>query len=256
MQANGTIKQNTVNAGSTLVQLLRIDLEAFLAANEELMFNERDLQVRVATWLRDSGHYDDVDMEYAVPKKELKERGVEMKTPSFPWDNDLSIDVVVEKNDEYAAVELKYATRPVDAKIDRFGEPMKTSCLIVKDQSANDIVMYNYWKDVRRVETLARCYPKVKGGVALLVTNSVIFWNEPRQDSGYRAFSTYEGHIFRPGLLEWDKDTAASVLCSHPDFELSGIYSCHWMDTAITARSVKGREKAPFRYLLSVVENG
>lgn len=250
------MRQKTLNADNTLIQLLCSDLEAFLATNEELMFNERDFQVRVATWLRDSGHYDDVDMEYAVPKEELVERlkpyNVEIGTSYFPWNNDLSIDVVVEKNDEYAAVELKYATRPVDAEIKRFGEDMMTDCLIVKDQSANDLVMYNYWKDVRRVETLTRCYPKVKGGVALIITNSTIYWNEPRHDSGYRAFSTYEGNTLRPGLLQWGK-MSDSVINSHPAFELSGTYPCHWRDTAITARAAKGKEKAPFRYLLSTI---
>lgn len=47
-----------------LVATLAEDLQALLRTNKELIFNERDLQVRVATWLRDSRHYDEVDMEY------------------------------------------------------------------------------------------------------------------------------------------------------------------------------------------------
>ena len=70
----GALKNNL------LVSVLRGDIERFLNTNTELMFNERDLQVRVATWLRDSGHYDKVDMEYAVPKEELEARGLELKT--------------------------------------------------------------------------------------------------------------------------------------------------------------------------------
>ena len=237
----------------SLIKTLRVDLERLLGTNKELMFNERDLQVRVATWLRDSGHYDDVDMEYAVPKEELVARGLKLKTTSFPWNNDLSIDVVVEKAREFAAVELKFATRPVNVKIDRFGEPLKTKCLIVKNQAASNLIMYNYWKDVRRVEALTLCYPAVRGGVALLVTNDVTYWHEPLPDSGYRAFSTYEGNVLRPGLLTWKSGIAASILRKHPDFELEGTYPCYWTDTAITARSAIGKEKAPFRYMLSVI---
>ncbi len=244
----GALKNNL------LVSVLRGDIERFLNTNTELMFNERDLQVRVATWLRDSGHYDKVDMEYAVPKEELEVRGLELKTLSFPWNNDLSIDVVVERLGEFAAVELKYATRPVDVKIDRFGEPLRTHCLIVKNQAASDLIMYNYWKDVRRIEALTQCYPAVKGGVALIVTNNVTYWREPRTDSGYRAFSTYDGNTRSPGLLQWDTDIAESVRRTHPDFELRGTYPCRWADTAVNARSAVGREKAPFRYMLSVVE--
>lgn len=106
-----------------LVATLAEDLQALLRTNKELIFNERDLQVRVATWLRDSRHYDEVDMEYAVPKEELSVRGVKIGSNSFPWDNDLSIDVVVEKDGAFAAIELKYATRPVDVNITRLANP-------------------------------------------------------------------------------------------------------------------------------------
>lgn len=242
------------NRRLSLNLLLRNDIEAWLHDNKELMFNERDLQVRVAAWLQNSGHYDGVDMEYAVPKEELAVRGVQIGETSFPWNNDLSIDVVVEKGGKFAAVELKYATRPVDVKIDRFGEPLTTDCLIVKEQAANDLIMYNYWKDVRRIEILADCYPAVTGGVALIITNNTAYWKEPKANSGYRAFSTFEGNTRHPGLLAWDRSMAESVISRHPDFELRGTYPCHWTDTVITARCAKGREQAPFRYLLSVIE--
>ena len=55
-----------------LSDVVREDIVAFLDSNNELLFNERDLQIHLATWLRGSANaYDDVDVEYYVPYQEL-----------------------------------------------------------------------------------------------------------------------------------------------------------------------------------------
>lgn len=241
-------------ARKQLTDILRNDIEAYIAQNKELMFNERDLQVRIATALRDSRHYDDVDMEYAVPLKELTKRKLNIEAGKYPWKNDLSIDVVVRLGREFAAVELKYATRPVDTNITRFGEEMKTDSLIIKDQAASDIIMYNYWKDVKRIETLRENYPAVEGGIALIITNNTSYWRKPQPESSYRAFSTYEGNTVGGGKLDWLGQISNNVTSSHPAFELRGTYPCHWEDTAVEALTAKGREKVPFRYMLTVIK--
>ena len=70
-------------AKKQLTEILRNDIEAYIASNKELMFNERDLQVRIATALRDSRHYDDVDMEYAVPLNELTKRKLNIEAGKY-----------------------------------------------------------------------------------------------------------------------------------------------------------------------------
>ncbi|MBR4307360.1 MAG: hypothetical protein IKT83_05140, partial [Bacteroidaceae bacterium] len=60
------------------IDIVQQDIFAFLESNEELLFNERDFQMHLATWLRNSANdYDDVDVEYYVPKSEL---------PNYVWD--------------------------------------------------------------------------------------------------------------------------------------------------------------------------
>ena len=55
-----------------LTDIVHDDVMAFLESNDELLFNERDFQMHLATWLRRSGNgYDDVDVEYYVPREEL-----------------------------------------------------------------------------------------------------------------------------------------------------------------------------------------
>ena len=47
----------------SLVEIIRKDIFDFLEQNQELLFNERDFQIHLASWLRASNNnYDDVDL--------------------------------------------------------------------------------------------------------------------------------------------------------------------------------------------------
>ena len=82
-----------------LVDLAKQDVLAFLRTNQELLFNERDFQMHLATHLRQTKHYDDVDVEYYVPCDALE---------NYIWNSELRLDILVQKNDEYLPIELKY----------------------------------------------------------------------------------------------------------------------------------------------------
>lgn len=253
-QQHETEPRNGNTGNSTrLMELLKNDIENFLATNKSLFFNERDVQVTLSLYLTDSGNYDDVDMEYSVPREELKERGVVFETGNFPWNNNMSVDIVVRKGNEYVPIELKYATLPVDKEILRFGEEMKSDALIIKNQAATNITMYNYWKDVRRLETLCGLFHNIAGGMALIITNNGTYWNRPHETSNYVAFAMTEGRTMASGLKEWGKDTSPEIIKTHPSFSLNGTYLCNWHDTVIDAYTAKGREKTPFRYLIQEV---
>ena len=82
-----------------LTEIVRNDVCAFLESNNELLFNERDFQLHLATWLRNSdNHYDDVDVEYYVPWQELE---------NYIWESELRLDIVVKKDGAYCQVEFK-----------------------------------------------------------------------------------------------------------------------------------------------------
>ena len=148
----------------SLIDIVRADVMAFLESNNELLFNERDFQMHFATWLRNSANaYDDVDVEYYVPKTELD---------NYIWDSELRLDIVVKKGGEYCPVELKYKTKKVERQISRFDEAMHDKVVVMKNQGAQDLGMYDFWKDVRRVELVRNRFERVKGGLAVFVTNA------------------------------------------------------------------------------------
>ena len=199
-----------------LINQVHVDVSRFLDTNNELLFNERDLQMHLATFLRQTGHYDDVDVEYYVPLSELK---------GYIWNNELRMDVLVRNGEEFLPIELKYKTKTVRKKLLRFGESVAEEVEVMKNQGAQDLGKYDFWKDVRRVE-LVRCrFGSIKNGLAVFVTNDPMYLQRGREKSNHIKFSMEEGSHGRE--KHWlDED---SYCCkTHPSFEVEKDYSIHW----------------------------
>ncbi|MDE5875648.1 MAG: hypothetical protein K2H15_08370 [Muribaculaceae bacterium] len=207
-----------------LINKLTEHIIAFIEHQDELMFSERDFQMQLAVALRASGSYDDVEVEYFIPNAEAISKGYE-------WDSDLRLDIVVKRDGQFAVVELKYPTRRIVTVIQRF-DTLLSGVEIVKNHGAQDIVSYNFWKDVRRIEIIRALFPgSVVGGIAVLLTNDAFYTRGPRPGSICEAFSTADGRTGIHGRLEWTRQTATSK--GLPSFSLEGHYSLKWHSTEI-----------------------
>ena len=201
----------------SLVDLVRNDVCAFLESNDELLFNERDFQMHLATWLRNSGNrYDDVDVEYYVPRQELE---------NYVWDSELRLDIVVKKDGEYCPVELKYKTKKVERQISRFDEDLTGNVVVMKNQGAQDLGMYDFWKDVRRVELVRNRFERVKGGLAVFVTNDNAYTKASKTTSNNYLLNMNEGVHSRQKHWANPESTCAKT---HPNFEVEKEYSIEW----------------------------
>ena len=108
---------NTHQFGRKVIEHLlsvRFQIEEFLSKNTKLFYNERDLQVNLALFLKSKGYYNNVFLEYSLPTKELY--------PDSNSSADVRIDIVVEENGKYIPIELKYKTEKEEGKLNRFGE--------------------------------------------------------------------------------------------------------------------------------------
>ena len=202
---------------ATLTEIVKDDVHAFLESNDELLFNERDFQMHLATWLRNStNHYDDVDVEYYVPKTELE---------NYIWDSELRLDVVVKKDGEYCPVELKYKTKKVERKIARFDEDLTDDVVVMKNQGAQDLGMYDFWKDVRRVELVRNRFERVKGGLAVFVTNDPLYTKASRPNSNNYLLNMTEG---KHSVVKHWQNPESTCAKTHPDFEVEQEYRIAW----------------------------
>ncbi len=208
---------------NSLIQLVTDDIHAFMKNNQELFFNERDFQMHLAMWLKDSANkYDDVDLEYYIPHKTLN---------GYIWNSELRLDIVVRKEDEYLPIELKYKTESISKKILlRFGEDINATegeeFEIIKSQGAQDLGLYDFWKDVRRLEIVSNRYKNVVGGLAVFLTNDSFYTKPNKESSNNYKFSMHAGVHSRD--KHWLRET--STTDGRNGFYLDSEYEIQWRD--------------------------
>ena len=163
------------------------DLLSYVKQIDRVIFNERDLQLYLSDKLKSSGHYDDIHLEYHLPK------GVNAKFDEgyADWETERpSIDIVLEIGSRFIAIELKNKLKSFSTNLSRFGE--STNVQILKNQAAQNLGRYQFWKDVKRIELLKQSYKNVLGGVALFLTNDGNYLNTT-SGADYEDFSMEEG---------------------------------------------------------------
>lgn len=201
------------------IELVKSDIVSFIQSNGKLLFNERDFQTQLAVWLRQSHNaYDDVALEYYVPKICLGDE--------YIWEQeDLRMDIVVEKDGEFVPVELKYKTKNARVSLSRFGVKLEGLHEVMKNQGAQDHGRYDFWKDIRRIELVRKHFTNVKGGLAVFMTNDEAYTKEPRATSNNQAFSMCAG--LHDKRKTW-KDPKSKSAQSRPDFTLERDYAINW----------------------------
>lgn len=201
----------------SLLSVVKKDIHSFLKQNNEILFNERDFQMHLALWLKEStSNYDDVDVEYYVPHNELND---------YVWESELRLDIVVKKDCEYLPVEIKYKTKKVESKIERFGEMLQQNVTVIKNQSAQDIGRYSFWKDIKRLEQVCERFNNVKNAIAVFLTNDDSYTKESSLTSNCFHFNMNEG--FHSTKKQW-LNLETTCAKQYKGFELTKEYCINW----------------------------
>ena len=191
------------------------------------IFNEKDLQFQLATYLKSRALDSTIYLEYFIPSKYLFKTEKEKNADNYPWDSNLYIDIVVEKEGSYIPIELKFKTISPKSNIciERFGEKMEASDLI-KNHGAQDLGLYGFWKDVKRLEVLKeKFYNSIICCFAIFITNDGYYLNEHNPNNNCYLFSMSNG--VKSVNKEWK--IKSSVCCkNNPDFKVLKKYEIQW----------------------------
>lgn len=227
--------------------------------------SECDMQVRLARYLQEKNHFSEVLPEYKVPLKELAYRLIPLYgmtiqdfnpnnkqySPFYPWKNNISVDLVVKNNEgEFALIEIKYATKSIKGG-EIFGVDVMEDTSLIKSHDAYDIIMYNFWKDVRRIEVISKAFEKVIGGFAIMLTNNCL-WNPSNSQNGYKDFEIFDSRkIYGKTNLNWGGSICNNITENHPSFLIEGNYECFWRDSGMNFPEIKN---GVFRYMMLPIE--
>ena len=87
--------------------------------------------------------------------------------------------------------------------------------------------MYDFWKDVRRVELVRNRFKNVKGGLVVFVTNDPFYTKESRPNSNNYLLNMTEGK--HSVVKHWqNEDSACAKTKSYKSFEVEREYSIKW----------------------------
>ena len=236
------------------------------------IFNsERSFQLELAMYLKDTGSYDEVTMEYNIPE-EVWDRWTRV-TPFPCSEKSIYIDIVVRKGDEYAPIELKYVTASYapEGGSNFLGFEWIPEGLgpveILKDQSAQAIRCYEFWKDVKRIEFLKESCPRVVGGISLILSNDKSLWERSSIEVAHHKFGL--NSAISPREKDWSKPI--DIAKDRPGFSNRQDYAIIWHDVKLRYKAFAihnhlgedmsyvpkdpiSDEEVPFRYYMVKID--
>lgn len=235
---------------TNLTKKVKLDIEDFfknIGASQILLNNELHLQMLLAQHLQNKGYR--IFYEYLVPASSLN--GIYLRKNKNGNLQEMYIDLVVsdEKGKEYIPIELKYKTRKLNQTAVIFNKK-QNGVDVLRDQGAQDLGRYGFWRDIYRLELVRNNYAAVRNGIALFVTNDPAYINNTNDPHvNYYDFHMKDGRTNVSGPLDWQNNNS-KIAKAHLGFTLAGTYDIQW--TPIGSHS-NPRSRADFSYCLVVV---
>lgn len=176
----------------------------------------------------------DFQFAFAWRIRETTGEEVRLEYPPHPGDRTY-LDIWLP--DSGTAIELKYFTRKLDSSVD--GESF-----FLKDQGAQDLGRYDFLKDIRRVERVAR-------GFVVALANDPLYWQPPKGQTKDAAFRIHDGRqIAAKAMLHWKAGTGKGTMSGREDsIRLRHRYRMSWRDYGSPLTAVADTRCGRFRYL-------
>ena len=142
------------------------------------------------------------------------------------------------------AIQLRHATQKLELDWDDVSFELKA-------HGAQDLTRYDLLRDIQRLEHALARSDMCKTGLAILLTNDLLYWKSPhRAGTIDAAFRIHEGRELT-GELAWAAHAGAGTTRSREaPIRLEGSYTMHWQDYSNFA----GEKYGEFRYLAVAVQ--
>ena len=214
-----------------------------LAASNRVFCSEADFQFALAWELQ------------RIPGAQIfLESGVPVGQDTF------YVDIIVDLNGKRYYIELKYQTSLCKTSFSGF--PIN-----LKNQSAQDIMRYDYLKDINRLLTIKKWQERdFGGGYAVILTNDRLMYNVPRSSTKTPLDFKFRIHDRRglpeekniypvPGDVNWNNANKSqdhwTKTGPRKDFSLPMKINTNW-EQYLKITDNNGKEQ-DFKYLINVV---
>jgi len=208
-------------------KLLYSQIIKFLKNQTSFFLTEEEIKILLALYLTKSALYTNVFIEYNVNCKLLT---------NYPWKNDkkIAVDIVVQQNDYFIPIEIKFKTKEQTLHHHVFGT--LTNMKLANQKAINE-GCYGFWKDVKRMEILKETFRLKYSGLVLFVTNDSQYQRQPKKNVQYEPFSIYQKRQIAGGtILNWNESKKPITESRHikfPPIKISNNYEINWHDMSL-----------------------
>lgn len=189
-----------------------------------LFHSEADFQFALAWQIQQSHPAAQIRLEYCPN--------------TFP---NMHLDILVQLYDKYYPIELKYKTLGMSAA-------MSGEYYNIKNHGAQDLGRYDFWNDVRRIESLKSKMHDYGKGFVIMLSNDPTYWNLPKNSNIAicDSFRVHEG-IHKSGVLSWQGTPSAGTVRGREEpIPLLGTYQLNWNTYSLISDKRNGK----FKHLL------
>lgn len=158
-----------------------------LAKRRPVFHSEADFQHELAWQIHLSGQSSELRLE----------RSIEVDGQR------LSVDILALIGKVWLAFELKYLTKLLD--VTEQGERF-----VLRNQAAQDIRRYDFWKDVSRLEKLG-AEGNARLGYAIAITNDQGYWRKSNKETMDQSFRMHDGRV-SDGDMAWKNSTGPGTM--------------------------------------------
>ena len=102
--------------------------------------------------------------------------------------------------------------------------------MVVKNQGAQNLGMYGFWKDVKRIELLRRRFDNIHNGLVVFVTNDEMYVKGSKESSDNYLMNISEG---THSIHKYWQKRESKLAESNPYFDVETNYSIHWESNII-----------------------
>lgn len=200
-----------------------------LAREEKIFLCEAQFQFELAWKLREYFEKQKKNVSIHLEYPNCKEYKKEVKTDELNSADEkhrLYYDIVLERDNIYCIIELKYKTKKEKIKyLDRAIE--------LKDQAAQDLGRYDFLKDVYRIENFNKDNEGkiLDCGYTVFLTNDKTYWEKDGEGYIYKDFALKDKReIPNDRDLKWAEGTKESSVGEKRvnGFKLNGSYQIDW----------------------------
>lgn len=155
---------------------------------DQIPISEDDLKFKLAWGLKELNPSKKISIEYPIKKILLGGNN------NIGNNKLLYFDLMIGSENNFIPIEIKYKTKYLELTRNILGSK---DDLELKNQSAQNLAKYGFWKDVYRIQSLKNNFSSIRKGYQIFLTNEGKYKNQSKINSQVKNFEINDNRFVK-----------------------------------------------------------